>query len=141
MREYWVGKNILHQPVQGTEKESHSYSWNVNLMPIRHFILDRRIEGRFKVKCDELALLSKLFYELTCIRLDFSKMNPLTVIETLLLGLRVILIKRSDLAYVLGTKEPTIRFYENNISHKLRISDRSQALYIAMRKKIVQFMV
>jgi len=109
------------------------------LFPISEFLSLYRMSGRTLIPEKDLSALSGLFQRITRINLNFSKESPLSVMETLALGLQVIFPKRSDRAAVLSISESAVRWHDNNIIDKLRATHRIQAICIAISSGIITF--
>jgi DNA-binding CsgD family transcriptional regulator len=96
--------------------------------------------GNFRCgECENLYYgLAQLFQRKAGMGLNFTRENPLAVMEMVCLALRILGNDHQEIADALRLKPSTIRTHEERVRKKLKVHSLAQATYIALKKNYLR---
>ena len=112
-----------------------------NLLWLKNFLCKYRSQDfneRVLIPTECYNELTNIFRSNTNILLNFAVTNPLSVKETLILALHLVLPSQKEIAEVLLNSPGTIKSSINRICLKLGVKQKTEAVYKAMRLGILQ---
>lgn len=111
------------------ESRSNNESFNI----VRSFIMSHRCDGRLLLTTEQLHDLSSLLQKYMCLDIDFFRRMPLSIMERLVLGLRLVTKSYSEREYILGVPKGTMQGYEKRAKQKLGADSIMQAICIGIQ--------
>lgn len=126
--------------MQCLDVRSDQYLKNYNrqkLLPVKHFIEPRKINGKLVLSDDDKTGLENLIYNCIGVKVSFNHTN-LNYLEILDLAISPFISASHDRAELLCTTAGALRNTGSNINLKLNANNRFHAMLIAVKNKVIE---